>query len=666
MKWTSHESKSSRIGVVVLGAFLWIGCGNGTAGGRDGGPAIDATASEDAAGKHDGLSPVLSSFRVTDGAPNRLYFDSNEPIVASTVNGFTVSDKTITAVSIEAGQTTGHYFTVSEVFTFWDNNTIRYEGGSDVADTDGNGMFAFTLTYIENEISEPVATVNRYVTTAAVGSGDGTSEANAWTLQQALANAEGGQTVWVQAGNYGNVELVMRNRSGTAETPLKFIGYDESIGDITEIMVDQFSYTTPLDSAMFIDATRYPVLDGDYSTGVDGLTIDNSHFIIIKNIQIKEYENNIMLWDRTSHVLIENIATALTYYGAGNGVGLNAVQDTCHHIRFSRILSFDNAGGGIRTFGSFNAIVDSAVYCGNDGDGGESTDYYISWYKSDNSIMHNNRSIRVGDLDHRGHTYVLKTYGSYNLISNNYARNISENLAFAREGSHHNVAKYNTIEGDTSVGKVPTAMVARAGAHDNVYEFNRGDYLQTCIANWQGNEDTMQGYVASKDNIFRNNFFSRFRTGVGSANQAQEQPGNYDIDGVLIHNNTFVMGEDGGELFVDSSTAPNDLVFSNCEFTDNNIYSESVTFDLYNSGAQATNYAQSHNNYYNAARSYDLPAGEGNLQVDPEFTDATHYLPTNVLLKTAVPRDGVEYDHAGTERDRQTPTIGAVEVAIGM
>ena len=78
------------------------------------------------------IPPVLKNFRILYNQPSRVYFDSSVPITASTTTGFTVSGKSLSSVTIASGSTTGHYFTVSSSFTYWDNNTIRYTGGSNI------------------------------------------------------------------------------------------------------------------------------------------------------------------------------------------------------------------------------------------------------------------------------------------------------------------------------------------------------------------------------------------------------------------------------------------------------------------------------------------------------------------------------------------------------
>ena len=77
-------------------------------------------------------SVLISNFHVRGGEPARIYFDSSEPIAGSDATGFIVSDNNVSGISISSGNRTGHYLTVSRPFTFWDNNTLRYEGGSNL------------------------------------------------------------------------------------------------------------------------------------------------------------------------------------------------------------------------------------------------------------------------------------------------------------------------------------------------------------------------------------------------------------------------------------------------------------------------------------------------------------------------------------------------------
>ncbi|GAG22858.1 unnamed protein product, partial [marine sediment metagenome] len=104
----------------------------------------------------DGLHPLISEFRV-DTVLDRVYFTSSE-IITVGLNGevgFTITDKTISSVTINTGALTGHYFTVTADFDYYSNNTIRYDGSGDMADEFSNKVYPFDLQYIQNNIVEP-------------------------------------------------------------------------------------------------------------------------------------------------------------------------------------------------------------------------------------------------------------------------------------------------------------------------------------------------------------------------------------------------------------------------------------------------------------------------------------------------------------------------------
>ncbi len=113
--------------------------------------------------------PILSNFRIETSNSNRVYFDSSESITGSSTQGFIISGKTINGISINSGATSGHFFTVSSPFTFWDNNTIRYSSGSNIHNASTTNLYPFDLQYIENNLKEPKASTNRYVSLSGAG-----------------------------------------------------------------------------------------------------------------------------------------------------------------------------------------------------------------------------------------------------------------------------------------------------------------------------------------------------------------------------------------------------------------------------------------------------------------------------------------------------------------
>ena len=194
-------------------------------------------------------APVLSNFRIEDANKDRVYFDSLISVKSMTKNGFIISGKNISGITIDLDGLSG-YFTVSEPFTFWDNNTIRLEN------YDGkNVVFNFTLTYIENNIDEPTSTGTTYYVdiSATGGTQDGLSEVNAFTgLTEAVSAVSAGSTVWVKVGTYIGANIYYGQ--GTINNPIKFIGYKNTIGDITS---NYFRYSPNF----ILDESEMPILE---------------------------------------------------------------------------------------------------------------------------------------------------------------------------------------------------------------------------------------------------------------------------------------------------------------------------------------------------------------------------------------------------------------------
>ncbi|UCE94775.1 MAG: hypothetical protein JSV73_05775, partial [Flavobacteriaceae bacterium] len=471
-------------------------------------------------------SAILSNFRIEDKSPDRVYFDVDGDISGISKKGFDISGRKITQIS-----TTSNFFKVNKPFTFWDNNTIRLEGG------DGT-VVDFTLTYIQNNISEPDSSTYRYVSVTGSGNRDGTSESNAWTLEEAFSEATSGMTVWIKAGNYGNKSLSVRN-SGNIGSPIKFIGYEKTVGDLDDRQaVDIFSYTSSNAAASFIDSRRFPVLSGVEEKGSYGIIVKDRSYIVFKNIQLQKFFYQVFLIGKTHGVYLKNVTAALGYEaGASNGGGYGIYMGTTttgSNVRIDKCLSFDNGVANYRLYGNSHAIVNSASYSGINTN--QSTDYYISLYKSHHSIIHNNYVERVGNIPHKGHAIGIKNGDSkststFNLLSNNVSRNITgENFYFAHQGTSKNVIKGNFADAGTF-------LAARNGAHDNIYENNSGEDLNFCIYLWANKEayPFTSGRVAD-NNLFRNNIFNGSLRGVVYSNEADRA---YDLTNNKILNNTF-------------------------------------------------------------------------------------------------------------------------------
>lgn len=151
------------------------------------------------AGSSTPTDPTISTFVINDANKDRIYFSSSEVITASTVSGFTVATptKTISSVTINAGQTTGHYFTVSVAFSYGETPTLAYSGsGSNLQDLVGNALASFSATSITNNIA-PFNPYTDITWVAAFDPTDYNGGAGTWNNQGTGADAaQGGATIY--------------------------------------------------------------------------------------------------------------------------------------------------------------------------------------------------------------------------------------------------------------------------------------------------------------------------------------------------------------------------------------------------------------------------------------------------------------------------------------
>jgi len=72
----------------------------------------------------------------------------------------------------------------------------------------------------------------KYVTVTGGGLHDGSSEANAWTLAEAVSNYAAGDRLNVKAGTYSDSSTVTFATAGTAASPVSWRGYKTTVGDL--------------------------------------------------------------------------------------------------------------------------------------------------------------------------------------------------------------------------------------------------------------------------------------------------------------------------------------------------------------------------------------------------------------------------------------------------
>ena len=561
-----------------------------------------------------GTPPIIFNFRIEASEPNRIYFDSDKIITGSNTNGFTVSNKTISGITINDGQLSNHYFTISSSFSYWDNNTIRYEGGSNIRDNSNNDLIEFTLSYIENNIPEPDASTNRYVTTSASGGGDGTSESSAWTLSEAFSRASAGMTVWIKAGNYGNQNLSIYN-DGTSRSPIKFIGYKNSIGDITS---NYFDYGVSLSSS------EMPTLTGSSAFSGQAITLMNTNYVVFRNLQITNYHVGIRANNTVNSNLIFDRINGQKFGGSGNSHSyfiwletfrkdgsLRHMSNNNMKILDSRCINADMAA--IYVQGEGSNLIDGCKTYADKTVGSELQDYHIS-VNGHNSIIRNCHSENFNSVNEAS-SHGIGIRGShnlsntYNLIEKSTAVNLMEGFYIRNYGCDYNVIKdCKFIKKEVSPSIISTWRTGGVwiwgGANYNTIERVTVDRATFGLAFFDNQEEAnYSGHDIGNNNIIRNCTFNenKFSVYVSSESSSAQCHDNKVI------NCTF---NNGQYFYTQKSSDVKNMEFINCIITDQGLNSS------------MGNLSFSYSNFYNNKNNW-VPNGEENTNLDPRYLSSS-------------------------------------------
>lgn len=160
----------------------------------------------------DVTAPTIGTFTISDANPDRINFTSSEIITASTVTGFTVASpsKTISSVTINTGQLTGHYFTVSVPFDYGDSPTLAYTSGSNFVDESSNALASFSATSITNNIAAPADPIDLKVNFF-------TGTASGWIATGSTSPKPAGNTT-VDFGQLGSTGIGLRALNPVSNT----------------------------------------------------------------------------------------------------------------------------------------------------------------------------------------------------------------------------------------------------------------------------------------------------------------------------------------------------------------------------------------------------------------------------------------------------------------
>ena len=581
-------------------------------------------------------SPVLSNFRIKSDQKSRVYFDSNKAILGSNWKGFAISGKKITKIKISKGNTSGHYFEVSGSFTFWDNNTVRYEGGANIKDRNNNKLSAFTLSFIKNNLKLKEGKVKEiFVNSKVSKSGDGKSEKKAYkTLNEAIKALPegGGGKIWVKAGHvYKEGALRSIPRNNKSNSPNVIEGYIKKPGDISTMYYDYF----PNGKLKKLDNKKMPLFDGgSRDNGLIFCDVQNSDYLIVRNIQVTNYQTAFRAGTMTGfvadNVLIKDMGSLDSSDGYGFEMESNISESNLVRIKNSIIINATHTG--IKIAGNHGLIENTKVYC-NEALGLKDidapTDYYYLIAGSDNIIRN---SIAYKDTrngwGHNGHGFSLKTQKNlapvhYNLIEFCTAINI-----YGSFQARHKNCKYNVFKDSEAHAKIPNRGVGKSdqktggiqfvsGGSYNIFErlyIHDVDVAISWIANGEWDADVN----IQQNSIIRNCVFDNINVAIRayhSKTGGTSKPSGNKVYNCTFNNIDAMYRMVNGRPFKFADNEFKNVIFNNIPLKD---------AELPYKGGWSYEYSNFHN-------TWAVEKGKGNVSLAPGFENESK---SNFRLKS--------------------------------
>jgi len=327
-----------------------------------------------------------------------------------------------------------------------------------------------------------------------------------------------GDIVYIKAGNYGNKKLVVNN-SGTSASPIKFIGYTNTPGDLVSNQGSTFKYGDAL------DASKMPLLEGSPLNGLGlgtAILIRKSN-IHIENLQITKYENGLVANGQNS-IFKNIIVTQMGDYDPLHTYPLNTVDQFLNYSgkgifiegNNSKLLNsfvLNSGAQGVTFKNGSNFQVDYVqVYADSPIN---PTDYYfLIADNTANSRFNQITSYRVGELLHNGHGIVFKGNGEVtgNTLENFNIVNTVLELQFPNV--YNNTCKNGQIFKEANINNSSPevgGMNLANGAHNNLFE---DIDLTNCYIKFLDWDDGLSGDVADSSD---NNTFNRISVQDASA-----------------------------------------------------------------------------------------------------------------------------------------------------
>ena len=437
---------------------------------------------------------------------------------------------------------------------------------------------------------------NYYVSLSGNDNNTGLSEAQAWRTITFAASSNSpisaGDIVYIKAGNYGN-ENVAFQISGIVSQPITFEGYQSTPGDNPDL---NYKFGDPLNAAVM------PLLDGgNRATAGEAITLYSQKYVVIKNIQVTNYQIAVDGWNGSNNTLENIIATSLgdfnsSYDGKGFSFSPNSSGDNGNNNTMINCIVSNACAEGISITGNNNRLENCKIYCNEDNTVHASMDYYIVLAGNSNLVT-NCYIERFGDLQHGGAGIGIKEYGENNLIENCIAKNLENGGFYVRWEAVRN----NEFRNCKSIGTLAdvNAFLVRDGASFNKFNSCISENCSSAIRFLVSGEN--KNYCG-RNNSFNNCIIKNATAAIEFFTWSIPGP----ADNNLFANCTF----DNVTYLFDSGRENYDNKMVNCIVKD--------AANLF-TGSETLNFSYSYSDFFN--NGFAMPAGTGNTSNNPLFVD---------------------------------------------
>lgn len=316
-----------------------------------------------------------------------------------------------------------------------------------------------------------------YVSVDGQASNSGKTEQEPWSVEHAFRTAKAKDTIFIKAGNYGNVDLLVTN-SGNSEGGIFFIGYFQFPLDVISNGAATVTYEDYKQNNDSFDTNILPTFIGNRTNNIglgSAIRMFDKDYIHLENLQVQYYKSNIV--NRGGeYCVFKNIITtdAGDFYiensdKDGNsgfnmtGQGLTIDDGDYNVVRDCLAINCGMRGVIVENGSEYTQHYNNKVYSDN---GINATDYYyLISSNSSHAILDNIYVERAEGMHHIAHGICLKDGANNNIVRNCTVVNTRIELSF--DDVTENLVEDSIVIGrDEHVGCISVAN----GAHHNTFK----------------------------------------------------------------------------------------------------------------------------------------------------------------------------------------------------